>query len=124
MWLEEREVAGQKVLVPVLYLAQASGRLAPTGALIQGQDVALITGGQLTNQGTLRAQDLNLDAGNVSNSGLLEAAETLRIMATESIRNAQGGIIAGRDISAIALSGDVLNERTVSTNTGSWGGQQ
>ncbi|MGY2499148.1 hypothetical protein, partial [Klebsiella pneumoniae] len=93
----------------------------PTGALIQGQDVALITGGQLTNQGTLRAQDLNLDAGNVSNSGLLEAAEALRIMATESIRNAQGGIIAGRDISAIALSGDVLNERTVSTNTGSWG---
>ncbi|WP_218018510.1 hemagglutinin repeat-containing protein [Ectopseudomonas alcaliphila] len=124
VWLEEREVAGQKVLVPVLYLAQASGRLAPTGALIQGQDVALITGGQLTNQGTLRAQDLNLDAGNVSNSGLLEAAETLRIMATESIRNAQGGIIAGRDISAIALSGDVLNERTVSTNTGRWGGQQ
>ena len=124
VWLEEREVAGQKVLVPVLYLAQASGRLAPTGALIQGQDVALITGGQLTNQGTLRAQDLNLDAGNVSNSGLLEAAEALRIMATESIRNAQGGIIAGRDISAIALSGDVLNERTVSTNTGRWGGQQ
>jgi len=124
VWLEEREVAGQKVLVPVLYLAQASGRLAPTGALIQGQDVALITGGQLTNQGTLRAQDLNLDAGNVSNSGLLEASETLRIMATESIRNAQGGIIAGRDVSAIALSGDVLNERTVSTNTGSWGGQQ
>jgi len=124
VWMEEREVAGHKVLVPVLYLAQANGRLGPTGALIQGQDVALITGGQLTNQGTLRAQDLNLDAGNVSNSGLMGAAETLRIMATESIRNAQGGIIAGRNISAIALTGDVLNERTASTNTGSWGGQR
>jgi len=124
VWMEEREVAGQKVLVPVLYLSQVSGRLAPTGALIQGQDVVLITGKQLTNQGTLRARDLNIDAGNVSNRGLMEAAQTLRIKATESIRNAQGGIIAGRDISAIALSGDVLNERTVSTNAGNFGGQQ
>jgi filamentous hemagglutinin len=44
VWMQEQEVNGQKVLVPVLYLAQASDRLAPSGALIQGQDVALISG--------------------------------------------------------------------------------
>ncbi|UCJ18865.1 hemagglutinin repeat-containing protein [Pseudomonas sp. MM211] len=124
VWMEEREVAGQKVLAPVLYMAQANGRLAPTGALIQGQDVALITGGQLSNQGTLRALELTAQAGNVSNVGLMEANGKLQLMATESIRNAQGGIIAGRDVSASALTGDVVNERTVSTNTGRIGSQR
>ncbi|WP_141766085.1 S-layer family protein, partial [Pseudomonas sp. HMSC75E02] len=37
VWLEEAVVNGEKVLVPVLYLAQADNRLAPNGALIQGQ---------------------------------------------------------------------------------------
>ncbi|SER49137.1 filamentous hemagglutinin, partial [Pseudomonas cuatrocienegasensis] len=54
VWLEEHEVNGEKVLVPVLYLAQAEGRLAANGALIQGRDVTLISGGELLNQGTLR----------------------------------------------------------------------
>ncbi|MBD8124503.1 S-layer family protein, partial [Pseudomonas lutea] len=42
VWLEEREVNGENVLVPVLYLAKADGRLAPNGALIAGKDVTLI----------------------------------------------------------------------------------
>jgi filamentous hemagglutinin family protein len=116
VWLEEHEVNGEKVLVPVLYLAQAKGRLAPNGALIQGQDVALITGGELTNQGTLRAtQNLKASAREIGNSGLIEAGQRLDLLATDSIRNAQGGIIAGRDVSAIALSGDLINGRSVST---------
>jgi filamentous hemagglutinin len=115
VWLEEQEVMGEKVLVPVLYLAQAEGRLAPNGALIQGQDVALISGSDLTNRGTLRAsQNLDITAGNILNlGGAMEANERLQLLATQSIRNAQGGVIAGRDVSAIALTGDIINERTV-----------
>lgn len=30
VWMEEQQVRGQRVLVPVLYLAQADHRLAPT----------------------------------------------------------------------------------------------
>ncbi|WP_416060058.1 hypothetical protein, partial [Pseudomonas aeruginosa] len=52
VWLEEVEVNGEKVLAPVVYLAQAEGRLGPNGALIQGRDVNLITGGDLRNAGT------------------------------------------------------------------------
>ncbi|WP_404944474.1 beta strand repeat-containing protein, partial [Pseudomonas viridiflava] len=55
VWLEEHEVNGEKVLVPVLYLAQADNRLGPTGALIAGNDVSLIAGQNLDNVGTLRA---------------------------------------------------------------------
>ncbi|KPW21786.1 Adhesin/filamentous hemagglutinin, ShlA/HecA/FhaA family [Pseudomonas amygdali pv. aesculi] len=65
VWLEEHEVNGEKVLVPVLYLAQADGRLGPTGALIAGNDVSLIAGENLDNVGTLRAaNNLSAVAGN------------------------------------------------------------
>ncbi|WP_312932521.1 two-partner secretion domain-containing protein [Stutzerimonas nitrititolerans] len=122
VWMEEREVMGEKVLVPMLYLAQAEGRLAPTGALIQGQDVALIGGASLNNQGTLRAsQNLDITAGNITNSGLMQANERLQLLATDSIRNAAGGIIAGRDVTALALTGDIINERSITTHEATLG---
>ncbi len=117
VWMQEQEVNGQKVLVPVLYLAQANDRLAPTGALIQGRDVALISGSTLSNSGTLRASNnLSVSANSIDNSGLMQANERLSLLATDSIRNAKGGIIAGKDVSAIALTGDIVNERSVTTH--------
>nr|WP_312973039.1 DUF637 domain-containing protein [Pseudomonas sp.] len=118
VWMEEREVSGQKVLAPVVYLAQAEGRLAPNGALVQGRDVTLISGGGLVNQGTLRAtQNLNVTAQqNIANSGLMQADGRLSLLAGESIRNTQGGILKGQDVSLVAVAGDVINERTVSTH--------
>ncbi|MFG0382588.1 filamentous hemagglutinin N-terminal domain-containing protein [Pseudomonas sp. zbq_18] len=117
VWLEEHEVMGQKVLVPVLYLAQAEGRLAANGALIQGRDVSLIGGAELNNQGTLRASDnLSITGRNIVNAGgLMEAGQRLDLLATDSIRNAQGGIISGRDVSVTAVMGDVINERSIAT---------
>ncbi|MGY8829214.1 MAG: two-partner secretion domain-containing protein [Pseudomonadales bacterium] len=114
VWMQEQVVNGQKVLVPVLYLAQANDRLAPGGALIQGQDVALISGGNLNNSGTLRAsQNLSATANNIGNSGLMQAGERVSLLATGSIRNTQGGLINGKDTSAIALTGDIINERSI-----------
>ncbi|HHN5046961.1 TPA: DUF637 domain-containing protein, partial [Pseudomonas aeruginosa] len=121
--LEEVEVNGEKVLAPVVYLAQAEGRLGPNGALIQGRDVNLITGGDLRNAGTLRAQnDLSATAGNIDNSGLIEAGNRLDLLASGSIRNDQGGIIAGREVSLSALTGDVINEQTVTQHQSSYRG--
>ncbi|WP_336217455.1 DUF637 domain-containing protein, partial [Pseudomonas aeruginosa] len=123
VWLEEVEVNCEKVLAPVVYLAQAEGRLGPNGALIQGRDVNLITGGDLRNAGTLRAQnDLSATAGNIDNSGLIEAGNRLDLLASGSIRNDQGGIIAGREVSLSALTGDVINERTVTQHQSSYRG--
>ena len=114
VWLEDAVVNGEHVLVPVLYLAQADNRLAPNGALIQGQDVSLISGGELNNAGTLRASNnLNATAANITNSGLAEAGNRLDLLATDSIRNTAGGILKGRDVSLTALTGDVINERSV-----------
>ncbi|KAB0546089.1 filamentous hemagglutinin N-terminal domain-containing protein [Pseudomonas argentinensis] len=114
VWMQEQEVNGEKVLVPVLYLAQASGRLAPTGALIQGSEVSLISGGDLSNKGTLRASgNLKATANNIGNQGLIQAGNRLALLATDSIRNAQGGIINGKDVSLTAVNGDITNERSI-----------
>ncbi|WP_417663510.1 hemagglutinin repeat-containing protein [Pseudomonas sp.] len=125
VWMEEHEVLGEKVLVPVLYLAQAEGRLAGNGALIQGGDLNLISGGDLNNVGTLRASgNLNATASNINNAGLIEANERLQLLATDSIINARGGIITGRDVNLTALNGDVINERTITRVTAAGGGDR
>ncbi|WP_426126630.1 filamentous hemagglutinin N-terminal domain-containing protein [Pseudomonas sp. DWP1b1] len=114
VWLEEHEVAGEKVLVPVLYLANADQRLTSNGALIAGQDVSLIAGKDLINAGTLRASNnLSAAAGNdMVNSGRIEAGNRLELLAGNDIVNQSGGVIAGRDVTLTATKGDVVNERS------------
>src|SRR5690606_17259429 len=94
VWMEEREIAGEKVLVPVLYLAQANDRLAPNGALIQGTDLALISGGELRNSGVLRAPRIDIQAMEVGNRGLVQAGR-LELMAVGNVRNSHGGVMTG-----------------------------
>ncbi|WP_177329233.1 hemagglutinin repeat-containing protein, partial [Pseudomonas sp. SHC52] len=118
VWMENAEVNGEQVLVPVLYLANANNRLAANGALIQGSDVTLIAGKDLNNAGTLRASN-NLSAkatNDLVNSGLVEAGNRLDLLAGNNLVNKAGGIIAGRDVTLTATNGDVINERTVTTH--------
>ncbi|WP_259765933.1 DUF637 domain-containing protein, partial [Pseudomonas protegens] len=117
VWLEEQEVNGEKVLVPVLYLANANNRLAANGALVQGRDVTLIAGKDLVNSGTLRAsENLSATAGSdLLNSGLIEAGNRLNLLAGDNLVNQAGGIIAGRDVTVRALAGDMINERSITT---------
>ncbi|WP_417695936.1 hemagglutinin repeat-containing protein [Pseudomonas sp.] len=123
VWMENRTVNNQQVLVPVLYLAQANNRLAPNGALIQGSDVSLIAGKNLNNAGTLRAtSNLRATAGDsLVNSGLLEAGNRLEALAGNDLANRAGGVIAGRDVSVVAVTGDVTNERTITRHASSTG---
>jgi len=114
VWMEERIVDGQKVLVPVLYLAQAESRNVRGGSLIQGRDLELMAGNDLVNVGTLRATN-NLSAdvkGSLYQGGLIEAKERLSLMATDSIRNALAGEIRGNQVSLTTLKGDIVNDRT------------
>ncbi|WP_038706214.1 two-partner secretion domain-containing protein [Pseudomonas soli] len=120
VWLEEHQVMGEKVLVPVLYLANANDRLAPNGALIEGRDVTLIAGTDLINPGTVRASNnLSASAGeNLFNTGLIEAGGRVDLLAGNTLYNGAGGIIKGRDVNLSTLLGDVVNERTQSQEQG------
>ncbi|MHA6572568.1 two-partner secretion domain-containing protein [Pseudomonas yamanorum] len=114
VWMENRVIDGQTVLVPVLYLAQAESRNVRGDSLIQGRDLNLVTGGDLINVGTLRASN-NLSAasgGSLYNGGLIEAGNNLSLLAQDSIRNAMGGEIRGNQVSLIALKGDITNDNT------------
>ncbi|WP_236218699.1 two-partner secretion domain-containing protein [Pseudomonas rhodesiae] len=114
VWMENRVVDGQTVLVPVLYLAQAESRNVRGNSLIQGRDLNLFTGGDLINVGTLRASN-NLSAaagGSLYNGGLIEAGNNLTLLAQDSIRNAMAGEIRGKQVSLTALRGDITNETT------------
>jgi filamentous hemagglutinin len=115
VWMETATVNGENVLVPVLYLANSNNRLAANGALIQGQDVSLIAGKDLKNAGTLKASETlaALAGNNLLNSGLVNAGNRLDLLASNDLSNKAGGIIAGRDVSLTSISGDVINERTV-----------
>ncbi|RMT92583.1 Adhesin/filamentous hemagglutinin, ShlA/HecA/FhaA family [Pseudomonas amygdali pv. sesami] len=126
VWLEEHEVNGETVLVPVLYLAQADNRLGPTGALIAGNDVSLIAGQNLDNVGTLHAaNNLSAVAGNnLVNAGLIEAGNRLDLLAGNDLINTAGGIIKGRDVSLTAINGDVINERSITSMDNSARGQR
>ena len=107
IWLEEREVAGYKVLVPVVYLA--NGIQAPD-ALIAGQSVA-IEAGSITSAGTLRAQEglaATASDGSITNTGTIIAGETLSLTASEDIVN-RSGVISGDDVT-LAAEGDIRNE--------------
>lgn len=114
VWMENRVVDGQTVLVPVLYLAQAESRNVRGNSLIQGRDLNLFTGGDLINVGTLRASN-NLSAaagGSLYNGGLIEAGNNLTLLAQDSIRNAMAGEIRGKQVSLTALRGDITNDTT------------
>ncbi|WP_248732358.1 DUF637 domain-containing protein [Pseudomonas sp. MWU13-2517] len=114
VWMENRVVDGQTVLVPVLYLAQAESRNVRGNSLIQGRDLNLVTGGDLINVGTLRASN-NLSAvssGSIYTGGLMEAGNNLSLLAQDSIRNAMAGEIRGKQVSLTALKGDVTNDNT------------
>ncbi|UVL37035.1 DUF637 domain-containing protein [Pseudomonas sp. B21-041] len=114
VWMEERVVDGQKVLVPVLYLAQAESRNVRGGSLIQGRDLELLAGNDLVNVGTLSAsKDVSVDVkGSLYQGGLVEANERIKLMATDSIRNALAGEIRGNQVELTSLKGDIVNDRT------------
>ncbi|WP_058603597.1 hemagglutinin repeat-containing protein [Pseudomonas parafulva] len=114
VWMENRVVDGQTVLVPTLYLSQVDARNVRGSSLIQGRDLNLISGGDLVNVGTLRAsRDLSVSSGgSIYQGGLVEAGNNLQLIAQDSIRNAMAGQIRGENVSLAAVRGDVTNERT------------
>jgi len=113
VWMENRVVDGQTVLVPVLYLAQAESRNVRGNSLIQGRDLNLVTGGDLINVGTLRASNnLTAVSSSIYTGGLMEAGNNLSLLAQDSIRNAMAGEIRGNQVSLAALKGDITNDNT------------
>lgn len=108
VWLVEQTVEGQKVLVPVVYLSQASAqKYRLDGAVISANTVAINATGNVNNRGGLKAAgDLSLSAKNLLNEGgAISAGGVAYLSALDDVVNRNGtitggqvAIIAGRDL--------------------------
>ena len=112
VWLEEREVAGQKVLVPVVYLAKkAEPALLPSGALTLGETVVIQTK-ELNNGGSIQGQESVLIQGeNLTNDQGRIYGDTVNIESTGDIVN-RNGEIHGEKKLTLTAEGNIVSETT------------
>nr|VFJ52054.1 MAG: filamentous hemagglutinin family N-terminal domain-containing protein [Candidatus Kentron sp. DK] len=117
LWLEEREIAGARVLAPQLYLSQTTLAQIETGTgpVISGGDVLLATEQDLGNRGLITArQDIGISSeGSFTNVGSVDAGESLVADIKEDIVNRGPGSLYGGDLVALYAGGDIRNESTV-----------
>ncbi|WP_215830891.1 hemagglutinin repeat-containing protein [Pelorhabdus rhamnosifermentans] len=122
VWMVEKEVQGQKVLVPVVYLAHTKDtNLTPSGSIIAADNVTIHTSGDLKNSGTIQAKEgLQVDALDINNyGGKLDGGQGTLLTATQDIANISGSI-SGQQIQ-IQAGHDFKNETAsfnVETATG------
>ncbi|WP_407465323.1 hemagglutinin repeat-containing protein [Xanthomonas campestris] len=100
VWMVEQDYQGQKVLVPVVYLASNSLQLRGNGALIAGGNVELNATNSMSNQGVIAGADVSITAGNLLNQGRISGTGTVSLEARNDLLNQ--GQIQGRDVGLLA----------------------
>jgi len=108
VWFESREVNGEQVLVPVVYLASASlEKIAQGGSVIVGKEVAINTTGDMANAGLIKADSqVTITADNFFNNKGTVSGRNVAVTATDSVRNT-GGTIEGENV-ALKAGNDVV----------------
>ncbi|WP_417217191.1 DUF637 domain-containing protein [Alcanivorax sp.] len=111
VWMEEQNVAGHKVLVPVLYLAPGSANLTQEGSVISGNGIHLEAEG-VGNSGVIAARQgmtvIAGDKGVVNNQGTMQSGGLMLVDSQGDIKN-QSASIQGRDV-ALQSQGSIINE--------------
>lgn len=116
VWMEEKVVNGQTVLVPVVYLAKDYNK--SQGAVISAKNIDLNIKDNLVNSGTIKTNEyLNLNANSITNnSGVMLSGGKATLISNDDFINKNGGLIKASDIQIASLNGNVINETYFSTN--------
>lgn len=112
VWMEEREVAGQRVLVPVVYLASLkSTELSGGGKIIAGGDIALAVAQGVNNAGEIRAGGtLIVQADSIANTGgSIKSASDMLLHTTNDITNTSG-TIRGNNVALVSDNGNIVSQ--------------
>ncbi|MDQ8036314.1 MAG: hemagglutinin repeat-containing protein, partial [Pedobacter sp.] len=96
VWMVEQEVAGQKVLVPVVYLSNATRAGITPGAQLVADNIAIQGAETFTNTG-----------------GTVQAGNNLSIETSGDITNTSG-TISGGNVSLTSTGGNIVNQTFVS----------
>ncbi|WOB49165.1 hemagglutinin repeat-containing protein [Xanthomonas hydrangeae] len=113
VWMVEQDYQGQKVLVPVVYLASNSLQLRGNGALIAGGSVELNATNAMSNQGVIAGADVSITAGNLLNQGRISGTGSVALEARNDLLNQ--GQIQGRDVALVA-GNNLVSEATKAIN--------
>lgn len=112
VWMEEREVAGQRVLVPVVYLASLKNQELTTGGkIVAGGDVAFAVANEMNNRGEIRAGGtLIVQADSITNSGgAIKSASDMLLHTTGDITNISG-TIRGNKVELVSYNGNIVSQ--------------
>lgn len=112
VWMEEQEVAGQKVLVPVVYLASLkSTKLTPGGKIIAGGDMQLVVEQGLNNGGEIRAGgNLLVQSDTIANTaGTIKSTGDMVLHTVNDITNSSGKI-SGNNVAIVSDKGNIISQ--------------
>lgn len=101
VWMEERIVNNQKVLVPIVYLATINKENMIDGAKITaGENINLTAQNNIINQGLISSnKDTNIQAINITNQGgVINSNQNISLNASNNIDNISGNIKASNNI--------------------------
>ncbi|UZJ43522.1 hemagglutinin repeat-containing protein [Marinimicrobium sp. C6131] len=143
VWLEEQEVDGQQVLVPVYYATTANGtEFNGGGAVIAGAQVQINADGGFNNDGTIAADgqvalrterdfsnvgritggsDITIDAGRITHERVDDLREAviesrggdMNLIARTGYIQALSGRISANDLTLRALEGQIENRASL-----------
>ncbi|WP_184363695.1 hemagglutinin repeat-containing protein [Xanthomonas euroxanthea] len=113
VWMVEQDYQGQKVLVPVVYLASNSLQLRGNGALIAGGNVELNATNAMSNQGVIAGADVSITAGDLLNQGRISGTGSVALEARNDLLNQ--GQIQGRNVALVA-GNNLVSEATKAIN--------
>jgi filamentous hemagglutinin len=117
VWMEEKEVNGIKVLVPVVYLASDYSNKG--ASIIAGKDIDLEINSDVKNTGQLIAKEnLSLKARSLLNQNAsIQAGQTAIIETQGNIANKAGGNIKAGSLGLTSNEGSIINDTYVRKTT-------
>ncbi|MDB1125444.1 hemagglutinin repeat-containing protein [Vibrio algarum] len=111
LWYEKIDVNGKTVLAPKLYLAKLTRDNISNGALIAGRDIDINTG-EITNSGAMLANNtlsLKSDSTIRNDTGTLSGGGDISLTAKDDILNLSGQI-KGKNVAITSVDGLVINQ--------------
>uniref|UniRef100_UPI00055019AA hemagglutinin repeat-containing protein n=1 Tax=Andreprevotia chitinilytica TaxID=396808 RepID=UPI00055019AA len=111
VWLESRNIDGQDVLVPVVYLANVTQAAMQTGlAQINAKSIDLTVQNGLTNSGLITTQaGTKITAGQISNlGGSITSQGDLKLAASAGDLLNQAGTLSGKNVT-LSATGNLLD---------------
>ncbi|MDO4691197.1 MAG: hemagglutinin repeat-containing protein, partial [Fusobacterium sp.] len=124
IWYVEEEVAGEKVLVPKLYLTKATlANLKKANSSLEAGENLVINAKELNNTGNISAKKIELNIDNLTNKALLGAEKAniegtnIDITAKNSVDNIGGNIESAENLNIIAENISNLSTKRINGAT-------